>query len=154
MRDSNPRGLAPNPLSKSALVRSPPSLSVRSSVDRRRFVADEPQRTFPTETRTETTLMIKLPMVTRPEMPRDWESRTASGPDFTSVPCISAGDRALVETGLHLCRLPLPHRSGLRSGLAGRQPIVARLGWDQTASLRTHGARCTQSRPIRQSGGH
>ena len=56
--------------------------------------------------RTETTLMIKLPMVTRPAMPRDWESRTASGPDFTSVPCISAGDRALVETGLHLCRMP------------------------------------------------
>jgi len=24
--------------------------------------------------------MIKLPMVTRPAMPRDWESRTASGP--------------------------------------------------------------------------
>jgi len=36
----------PNSLSKSALVRSPPSLSVRSSVDRRRFVADERQRTF------------------------------------------------------------------------------------------------------------
>ena len=66
MRDSNPRGREPNPLSKSALVRSPPSLSVRSRVDRRRFVADERQRTFPTETRTETTLMIKLPMVTRP----------------------------------------------------------------------------------------
>jgi hypothetical protein len=152
MRESNPRGREPNPLSKSALVRSPPSLSVRSSVDRRRFVADERQRTFPTETRTETTLMIKLPMVTRPAMPRDWESRTASGPDFASVPCISAGDRALVETGLHLCRMPLPHRSGLRSGLAGLQPIVARLRWDQTASPRTHGARCTQSRPIPQSG--
>ena len=135
-------------------VRTGPFAAVpqrRSSVDRRRFVADERQRTFPTETRTETTLMIKVPMVTRPAMPRDWESRTASGQHFASVPCISAGDRALVETGLHLCRMPLPHRSGLRSGLAGLQPIVARLRWDQTASPRTHGARCTQSRPIPQN---
>ena len=65
---------------------------------------------------------------------------------------LSAGDRALVETGLYLCRMPLPHRSGLRSGLPGLQPIVARLRWDQTASPGTHRARCTQSRPIPQSG--
>ena len=50
--------------------------------------------------------MIKLPMVTRPAMPRDWASRTASGLDFASVPCISAGDRALVETGLHCAGCP------------------------------------------------
>ena len=56
------------------LVRSPPSLSVHPCVNRRRFVADERQRTFPTETRTETTLMIKVPIVTHQRC-RETESR-------------------------------------------------------------------------------
>ena len=66
MRDSNPRGLAPNPLSKSALrcfgVCADVHLSLRAGFAN---VGGRP-RTATTETRTETTLMIKLPMVTRP----------------------------------------------------------------------------------------
>jgi hypothetical protein len=51
-------------------------------------------RTTATETKTETTLMIMLPMGDATSMPRGWESRTASVPNFASVPCIIAGDRA------------------------------------------------------------
>jgi hypothetical protein len=80
MRDSNPRGLAPNPLSKSALARSQASLSVHPCVDRRQLVAEERQRTIPTETRTETMLMIKVPTATRPASRGVGESKAAAVP--------------------------------------------------------------------------
>jgi hypothetical protein len=59
MRDSNPRGLAPNPLSNSAPGCFGEFADVHLSLHQRRSITDERQRTLTIETRIETTLMIK-----------------------------------------------------------------------------------------------
>ena len=64
LRDSNPRGLAPNPLSKSALAHSQPSPTVHPRVNRRRSVAGERRPT--TQLRRESAPIMKVPTVIRP----------------------------------------------------------------------------------------
>ena len=85
MRDSNPRGLAPNPLSNSALVCFRLSAEVHLSLRVDLTNVGGRARTAATETKTETTLMIKLPTVMR-RIPEGLGVGTASGPESASVP--------------------------------------------------------------------